>query len=379
MSKGRGRGRGRGGRDEDRRRGRDEDRSESSGSGSGGGRSDIEFEDSNVAGNSSFDTFSCNVIDENFDTPDRVRPDRRFSRAGANTLKLEMSDGEDIEFWNFKDDDDSDSKDEFPSRPIRVRVGEVVHSEIKGEKNSHTIHHHGINPTTFNDGVGHTSFEVNGRYTYQFQPRYPGTHFYHCHKNTVLHFEMGMYGLLIVDPASGPGSLLDGDLEYDVEAFWIPDDVDPRWRDLNHSAGLCNEDAGLNVFRPKYFLITGVENTRTRRHRKVRVDARVGETVLVRFLNASYSVVRTTIEGLDAEVVGTDGRILGDPDRPWAQPYTIPAGEPFETVSAQRRDLFFRPTEPGEYRVRMEFHDWITGEIHDNGRGVAETVIRVRA
>ena len=310
-------------------------------------------------------------------TPDRLTPDITFVREGAKSIFRTMPDGKIVEFWNFIDARDDKSKSMFPSKMIRVRQGQVVHSTLDAKKNAHTIHHHGMNSSTYNDGVGHVSFEVHEKYTYQFQPHSAGTYFYHCHKNTVLHFEYGMYGLLIVDPPEGPGRLFKGGPAYDVEAFWVPDDVDPRWHTLDHDAGMCGDDVGLDRFEPKYFLVTGAAAPLTETDPNVRVNARVGQRILVRHLNASYSVVRTTIEGLDATIYGVDGRPLGHPDHPWAKPIFLPSGSPLETVTAQRRDLIIQPTRPGRYRVKFEFLDWVAKRIQNNGAGVAYTYIDV--
>src|SRR5690606_20599539 len=123
-------------------------------------------------------------------------------------------------------------REQFPSPLIRVQKDDLVHVKLSASKGSHTIHHHGIEPTTMNDGVGHVSMEITGNYVYQWQPRTPGTYFYHCHKNTVTHFEMGLFGLLVVDPkpdANGKVRAFEDGPVYDVEAFWVLDDIDPRW------------------------------------------------------------------------------------------------------------------------------------------------------
>ena len=336
--------------------------------------SSIDFEKTGVQGPLNFDTFGCEVFRENPDTPDELDPDIEIERTFV-AFDLDFS-SERVRMFSFFDPG-SDDREPFPAPTIRVRQGQVVHTIVKMGVKSHTIHHHAIEPTTFNDGVGHTSFEVTGSYTYQWQPREAGTFFYHCHKNTVLHFEMGMYGFLVVDPPEGPGTAFEGGPKYDVEAFWAPDDLDPEFHELGHDAGLCGEDVGLNDFNPKIFVITGVENTETRTDPRVAVTARVGQKILVRMLNASYSIIRTTIEGLDAQVIAVDGHPLGTPDRPWSRPFTIPAGTPFELTSAQRFDLLIEADVLGTHLVRMEFLDWIEREIQDDGNGVAETTITV--
>lgn len=153
------------------------------------------------------------------------RPDRFFEREFYND-KLVMPDGKEIDYWTFKDPASPNDRP-FPAPLIRVREGELVHTKIKSKKNNHTIHHHGIEPSDLNDGVGHTSFDIGNEFTYQWRPSQAGSYHYHCHVNTVLHFQMGMFGMLVVDPPSGPGTAFAGGPRYDVEMMLQPYDIDP--------------------------------------------------------------------------------------------------------------------------------------------------------
>jgi hypothetical protein len=214
-----------------------------------------------------------------------------------HTVKRELMHGMTIPTWDnrpggltyflFEDSDNpATNGGNYPAAAIRVPRGAIFHSDSQGQgPPPHTIHWHGIEPTPINDGVGHCSMEI-GQYTYQWQPNSIGTYFYHCHRNTVQHFEFGLFGLMILDPPDAyfasiasvnpdgsvnlnnvpigagndglrrteantklfpqfPGFVAgdpvngaaNGDphaftVPYDVEAFWVLDDRDSAWSDL---------------------------------------------------------------------------------------------------------------------------------------------------
>jgi hypothetical protein len=204
----------------------------------------------------------------------------------------------------------------WPGPTIRVPRGVIFHGETQGAPPPHTIHWHGIEPTPINDGVGHCSMEV-GSYVYQWQPNFIGTYFIHCHRNTVQHFDFGLYSMNIIEPPdafdpanpnrggyprrtaaslakfpqfpgfnSSPLESMDPHaytIPYDVEALWVVDDVDSNWHartDGNRHATFPQSgtipgvndnfhgDAGaalaagaffaFNDFNPDYFFCTGV-------------------------------------------------------------------------------------------------------------------------
>lgn len=201
-------------------------------------------------------------------------------------LKIPTWDGlKEMQFFVFRDKDNPSLSGNYPAGTIRVPRGCIFHGMVEGHgPPPHTIHWHGIEPTPINDGVGHCSMEI-GMYAYQWQPNFIGTYFYHCHRNTVQHFEFGLFGLLLIEPADAyfatqqnpaipighcrdglrriaanlsefpqfPGfnpSPIDAPdplgqfpadphamtVPYDVEALWVLDDRDSAWSDLASDA-----------------------------------------------------------------------------------------------------------------------------------------------
>ncbi len=325
----------------------------------------------------SFSQFGCKPLRISPETPDKTTPDVFIRRQFFGDREIEMPDGNKVRFWGFEDPDDPSTKGSIPAPIVRVREGQVVHCELKVKKNTHTIHWHGIEPTCFNDGVPHNSFEVNSRYTYQWQAAQAGTFFYHCHKNTVLHFQMGMSGLLVVDPPEGPGRLCTGGPKYDVEALWAIADVDPRFRELpgGHDAGMCGEDVGFDKFDPKYFMINGVPHPLTREDNKVVIKANPDQSILFRLLNSTFSVLYIKFP-FDVLFVERDGRPLypSPSNHGYSHPFIIPAGQPIEMETAQRASVWVENLPEGTYKVVVEFRHLIRP---NQILGVAETKVIV--
>ena len=220
-------------------------------------------------------------------------------------------------FMTFRDGDNPFDNGSYPGGTIRVPRGVIYHCQTQGHgPPPHTIHWHGIEPTPMNDGVGHCSMEI-GDYLYQWQPNFIGTYFYHCHRNTVQHFEFGLFGMLLIeppdaydDPATAGGyprrtaanladfpqfesKFVGGDpvngvggadisnindfdphaftVEYDVEALWVLDDRDSVWSDLAPDARTFYPALGkqpgvddkffhgfFHDFNADYWFVTGV-------------------------------------------------------------------------------------------------------------------------
>jgi hypothetical protein len=315
--------------------------------------------------------------------------------------KLTFPDGSEHEVWSFESDK---LGRQLPGPSLRLTEGQIFHGTVKPSKRVHTIHWHGIEPDPRNDGVGHTSFEVSGHYTYQWRPEVgvpgnpnrgaAGTYFYHCHVNTPLHVQMGMFGAIIIDPRPSATSpwpagtrrhTVNGPL-YDIatETVIAPYSIDPRWHELNHAAGLSGEDAGLNRFEPKHFFLLGgavarrpVGDDIVWSVSAMRANVARGNKhpTLVRMVNVDYfpTVTRfTDAAGRPAriaELIAHDGRPFWNtpnPNGPAVHPSA--AGQPLLTSviksgAAEKFDFLLRPPTPGKYTISVSFLHWITSQV----------------
>lgn len=200
----------------------------------------------------------------------------------AGTTGTRVAGSTSAEMWVLA----SPSVKTFPSKTVRVVENDVIQADISGKTGTHTIHWHGIEPMAMSDGVGKQSFELS-QFKAQWSANQAGNYFYHCHKNTVLHFEMGLYGLIIVDPKA-PAKAADGTLtllppftdggrgccmcakntpggftpraiesftdanfpvgsqfaphvvDYDAECLWVVDDIDTLWHTFSVNEAMAN-------------------------------------------------------------------------------------------------------------------------------------------
>ncbi len=345
-----------------------------------------------------------------------------------------------LNFMTFRDGDNLSAIGTFPGPTIRVPRGAIFHGETHGHgPPPHTIHWHGIEPTPINDGVGHCSMEI-GSFIYQWQPNFMGSYFYHCHRNTVQHFEFGLYGFMIFDPPDAffasiastnpdgtvnlnsipigacsdgkfrvaanvanypqfPGFIAGDPVEgvangdpwaytvpYDVEALWVCDDRDSVWSDMAPNAFATFPRGGtipgvndefkrnpgangffaFNDFNADYWFITGVPVPAHKggtaaippnivvpaalnsgvSGQQVSVNAQVGQTILVRCLDAAYNCLDVTFP-VDAVIIAFDGRALGVPPFGlYNRAFLLPAGTPYHLSTARRFDALIRPTQP---------------------------------
>jgi len=341
---------------------------------------------------------------------------RHLSRELLVDFDLKIPNGGTVPMWIIGDPNDDKVGETFPSKRIRVCEGDVIHAQVGASGDTHTIHWHGIEPSTMNDGVGKLSFEL-GDFTYQWRAGCAGTYFYHCHKNTVLHFIRGLFGLLIIDPPrptgvagpdppypdGGPGFVRrENDIvRYDVEQWLVGGEIDTRWTELDHNAFMqeCDpenpvapqnftQDGFLNDFCPDVFFVAGVngqmgvaqvdrQGCRLPRtpasldFPAVGVTAKVNDTILLRVENTGYTLKQYRFGSpqdqgkLDLEIIAMDGRPLGYEGchGQFSAPFQIQPGAPLPLPvgplsTARRFDLLIRPRTAGSFPVQVEFYDW---------------------
>lgn len=205
----------------------------------------------------------------------------------------ELVDGVTVKAWAFGFPGEEPT---VPGPEIRVTEGDLVKITLRNmDRQPHTIHSHGITTVAQSmDGVPHTSLQLmpGEEYTYEFVAPSPGTHMYHCHVQTYLHMDMGMYGPFIVEPRDTENQLWDKDFVLTLD----------EWdSNQNHLAPLHDPDYN-------YFLINGKAFPDIEP-----IEILPGEVALVRLINAGYLHHSMHLHGNDFLVIAKDGNDLESP------------------------------------------------------------------
>ena len=111
----------------------------------------------------------------------------------AKESLIEIYPGKTVSMWTFND--------MVPGPLIRVTEGDrVIVRFYNNHSLPHNVHFHGAHPVGM-DGI--TEVPPGGQFTYDFIAGPAGAFVYHCHVDTRIHIQKGLYGQFIVDPKRG--------------------------------------------------------------------------------------------------------------------------------------------------------------------------------
>ena len=188
---------------------------------------------------------------------------------------------------------------QIPGPKLRFRQGDRVRINVRNHlPETTTVHWHGLILPNIMDGPAHITQEPiasgGGLYRYEFTAVQSGTYFYHSHDHVDRQQSLGLYGAIIIDPAT-PDPSLEADHEYDVLLQeWLMRE------------GLTFPAMPMDGAQPNYFTINGRAYPATDT-----ISMRVGETLKVRFIGSNNGFIHPMhIHGGPFQVVAVDGNTL---------------------------------------------------------------------
>jgi FtsP/CotA-like multicopper oxidase with cupredoxin domain len=195
----------------------------------------------------------------------------------------------------------------IPGPVLRATEGERVRVILTNNlKESTAVHWHGLYVPNNMDGVTFVNqdpVKPGGTFTYEFTLRNPGTHMYHSHHNSMDQVNRGLLGAFIVDPldkSSYP--------QYDREYIMVLNDL----------------NLGFTI-NGKGFPATDA------------LSAKLGERVLLRFLNEGIMNHPMHLHGMPMQVFAKDGWPINPPQM----------CDTIDVAPGNRYDALVEATEPG--------------------------------
>jgi FtsP/CotA-like multicopper oxidase with cupredoxin domain len=173
----------------------------------------------------------------------------------------------------------------WPGPRLTVIEGDKVRAIFKNNLDETTgIHFHGQRVPNAMDGVPHITQEPikpGESFTHEFVARTPGSHMYHSHHNATDQVGRGLLGAFIVEPKAR-GKRYDRLYGATQDIVWISNDA---------LGGFTINGRGFPATAP--------------------IVARLGETIVIRFMNEGVMTHPWHLHGMPMRVVARDGYPLG--------------------------------------------------------------------
>jgi FtsP/CotA-like multicopper oxidase with cupredoxin domain len=239
---------------------------------------------------------------------------------------------------------------QVPGPTLRFRQGDRVRINVTNRlPETTTVHWHGLILPNVMDGVAHVTQEPieNGQlYRYEFTAVQYGSYMYHSHDHLDRQQALGLYGALIIDPAS-PGEEIAANHEYTIELQeWLIRE------------GLTYPAMPMDGAQPNYFTINGRAYPSTDT-----IHMKVGETVKIRFIGSNNGFIHPMhIHGGPFVVVARDGETLAPAARFKADTVNVGPG--------QRYDVIWTAVKPGKWMIHCHIpHHTTNNNTEQDGGG----------
>jgi FtsP/CotA-like multicopper oxidase with cupredoxin domain len=244
----------------------------------------------------------------------------------------------------------------IPAKILYCNEGDsvVLNTRSISQGDHHTIHLHGLDVDTRNDGDPATSFWLNHMEdtTYSFRATNAGTYIYHCHVADVVHVQMGMYGLIVVNAAGGAKTAWTGGPAFDKDYKWLTSEIDSVWHYHIPVHDPVVDTVNVPKYVPNYFLINGKCGTELASDDSIKINGAQGEKILMRLANIGFLSNRFIFPAwLNAQIIDSDGRPL---------PNAI-VNDTCYIMPGERFSVLLQPAVQATANVEVDYLDMNTG------------------
>ncbi len=248
---------------------------------------------------------------------------------------------------------------QVPGPTIRFREGDHVRIDVINRlPETTTVHWHGLILPNVMDGpamITQAPIENGQMYRYDFTAVQSGTYLYHSHDHVDRQQSLGLYGALLIAPATPDPSLV-ADHEYTLQIQeWLKRE------------GLTYPAMPMDGAQPNFFTFNGRSFPATDT-----IRMKVGETLKVRMVGSNNGFIHPIhIHGGPFTVVARDGQALPVAARFLADTVNVGPG--------QRYDVIWKALKPGKWLIHCHIgHHTTNNNVETNGGGGLMMLIDVR-